>query len=360
MKRTTLWLSILDTIIGDEDSSANQEPIAGDILPAHSHPTTTRSETNGENTPSIQQMAKVLDIPAVPPFSVEDTATLSQRWRKWKKSFEYYLTASGVTDKKQQRALLLHLAGRGVQEIFETLDDTGEDYETAVGKLCAYFEPKKNIPFERHIFRQASQEPTETVDAFVTRLKTLVKTCEYDKETEMIRDQVIDKCNSSRLRRRLLRESDITLDKVLTIARASEASETQASLMEGPSTLPTDASANALPTQQYRPRHQERTKSRDPSRRTFQPCFCCGSTDHWTKDPRCPANGQKCENCGKDGHFAKVCRSNPHRSQKFAPQRNFIRHVEACDSSDDEYAFMIDKNQMNVLRYKPLQKPCTI
>ena len=98
----------------------------------------------------------------------------------------------------------MHLTGNGVQEIFETLENTGEDYETAMTKLCKYFEPKKNIPFERDIFRQASQEPNETVDAFLTRLKTLVKTCEYDKEKEMICDQVIDKCHSSWLCRRLL------------------------------------------------------------------------------------------------------------------------------------------------------------
>ena len=63
---------------------------------------------------------------------------------------EYFLTASDITNKKQKCAVLLHLAGAEVQAVFETLSDTGEDYDTALAKLNKYFEPKKNIPFERH------------------------------------------------------------------------------------------------------------------------------------------------------------------------------------------------------------------
>ena len=96
-------------------------------------------------------MAKVLDLPAVPPFSVSDHRTLAQRWEEWTKSLDYYLRASGVTDQKQERAALL-------QEIFETLPNTSDDYKTALEKLNAeYFQPKRNIPFERNVFRQAFQ-----------------------------------------------------------------------------------------------------------------------------------------------------------------------------------------------------------
>ena len=50
--------------------------------------------------------------------TVDEPATLSQRWRIWKDQFEFYVTASGIDDPKQLRALLLHLAGPGVREIF--------------------------------------------------------------------------------------------------------------------------------------------------------------------------------------------------------------------------------------------------
>ena len=113
---------------------------------------------------------------------------------------------------------MLHLAGPEVRTGFETLSATGDDYDTALAKLTEYFEPKKNIPFERHVFRQAAQGPNENIDSYVTRLRSLPKSCQYGNVDEMIRDQVVDRCASNSLRRRLLRETDLTLDGLLQIA----------------------------------------------------------------------------------------------------------------------------------------------
>ena len=145
-------------------------------------------------------MAKVLDLPKISSFSLGETLTISQRWRKWVKSFEYYIAASGITDKKQQRAVFLHLAGPEVQDIFETLEDTGTDLDTVLTKLTAYFEPHKNIPFERHNFQQTNQLQGETIEQYAIRLKHQVKFCEYDNTDDMICDQIIKQCLPTHLR----------------------------------------------------------------------------------------------------------------------------------------------------------------
>lgn len=41
----------------------------------------------------------------------------------WKDEFELFVTASGINDQKQQRALLFHLAGPDVLEIFRTISE---------------------------------------------------------------------------------------------------------------------------------------------------------------------------------------------------------------------------------------------
>ncbi|CAB4015924.1 Retrovirus-related Pol poly [Paramuricea clavata] len=51
-------------------------------------------------------MAKVLDLPAIPPFSVSETSSLAQRWDKWTNSLDYYIRASGISDQKQKRAMV--------------------------------------------------------------------------------------------------------------------------------------------------------------------------------------------------------------------------------------------------------------
>ena len=251
-------------------------------------------------------MAKVLDLPKMSSFSLGETSTISQRWRKWVKSFEYYIAASGITDKKQQRAVFLHLAGPEVQDIFETLEDTGTDLDTALMKLTAYFEPRKNIPFERHNFRETNQLQGETIKQYAIRLKHQVKFCEYDNPDDMIHDQIIEQCLSTRLRRRLLREPYLTLEKTMAIGRS------------------------------------------------FEP-----DVGHRAKDPRCPAEGMSCNNCGKLGHFARVCRSTSTQkdqnrkntsqdeiSKRTTGSRGEIRYVYGASfpaagesSSEDEYAF---------------------
>ena len=49
-----------------------------------------------------------------------------------------------------------------------------------------------------------TQEQTESVDQFVTRLKQETEHCHFYNADEQIRDQVIEKCRSSHLRRKLL------------------------------------------------------------------------------------------------------------------------------------------------------------
>jgi hypothetical protein len=127
-------------------------------------------------------MAKNLQLPAVQPFSVhEDLNTVRQRWRRWKDCLAFFVDASAITEKKQMRAVLLHLAGEEVQTIFATLEETGDTYTDALKALTDYFEPKHNLSYERHVFRQLGQEPGESTSAFVTKLRGLVTGCEFDK-----------------------------------------------------------------------------------------------------------------------------------------------------------------------------------
>ena len=311
---------------------------------------------------SADRMATTLHLPAIPPFSVtSDQTTLGQCWSKWVKGLEYFLVASNITDKKQRRAVLLHLAGPEVQTVFETLSGTGDDYATALAKLTEYFEPKKNIPFERHLFRQAAQGPTENMDSYVTRLRSLAKSCEYGNVDEMIRDQVVDKCASNSLRRRLLRETDLTLDGLLQIARSIEASDQHATKMEAASDTSRQVNKVCGGSQSSNKKNRGSSRSRQPKNvrnsralnHDKKPvvCFCCGRPGHCAKDSSCPAAGKTCNNCGKQGHFAGVCKGAPKRvtdSPNIAYQRNAngLRYVTVEDNagSDDECLFAIGGN----------------
>ena len=184
--------------------------------------------------------------------------------------------------------------------------DTSVKIETLKEVLDIFdkqFLPKRNVIYERHVFRNEAQRPGETVDIFATRLRSLVKTCEYGSiRDEMIRDQIVDKCLSHRLRCHLLREQGLTLESALTIARSMEDADRQADLMEDRTAE--DHAARAVTAS--RPDRRPAAGASDQSDGRVK-CFRCGKGNHDPDD--CFARSKKCHGCGRVGHYQRMCRA---------------------------------------------------
>lgn len=268
-----------------------------------------------------------------------DPATLGRRWKRWLNAFELYADGKGLIieedkddNKQRRRALLLHFAGPDVQDIFSTLPDTGtaKEYDKAVAALNNYFVPKVNTAYARHLFRQITQNTGEKTQQFVTRLRQAAKDCGYGTDTDNhVRDEVLAKCTSTALRRKLLEEGEtLTLTRTLEIADQFEKVEAQmASLAEGV----------------HRIRETSKDKSEAPSRQRGE-CYRCGKSGHYGRDPNCPAKGQVCKKCGKKDHFAKVCRSKGNDDRN---NENLNQIEENC-----EYAFHIHDDNTPMIGVK--------
>ena len=142
-------------------------------------------------------MARRINVTQVANFDIHDESNLGQRWKKWKQSFEFYLTVSGTDNDSQMQALLLHCAMPDVQDIFMHLEEFVTTCKAAIDAWNNHFEPKKNVAFERHVFVDAIQGTNEASVNFVTSLRKLTSTCEFaDPNTEFC-NQFIDKCFSN-------------------------------------------------------------------------------------------------------------------------------------------------------------------
>ena len=64
--------------------------------------------------------------------------------------------------------MLLHCGGMQLQNIYFTLKEDLSKYDDAEKALTQYFQPSINVPFERHVFRNASQRNDETIEQFIT------------------------------------------------------------------------------------------------------------------------------------------------------------------------------------------------
>ena len=287
-----------------------------------------------------------IEIQGVAPFDCKgNSSALGPRWKKWLQSFQYFLVAKGVVNDAQKKALLLHTAGIEVQELYETLsdpgpsvefeEDTATDFEKTVRTLNAYFVTKLNEPYERHVFRSMTQKEGETVGQFIARLRKQAQNCNFTSPDIDIRDQVIDKCRSSELRRKLLAKENLTLQKVQEVARSMEAVNLQAKTMGAQdSTSSTEESLGvnkvAL-TPPPKPPKQQKGKKRQGR------CYRCGQEGHFSKDTCCPARQAVCTKCKKVGHYASVCKTKPSSDRKREfKETKYVEEVVEEDTDDDE------------------------
>lgn len=290
-------------------------------------------------------MAKFVDIKCPSTFDTHgDPTSLGTRWKKWRQGFDLYIIAAGITDNNQTKALLLHCGGEDLRELFDTLPEPDLPAETnvykiACTKLDTYFLPRKNKRYERHVFRTCVQKDTnESIAQYVTRLRSLAKTCEFHDTDDEIVDQVIEKCNSRKLRKRLLKEHDLTLAKLCEIAAIIEAADHQAEQYKN--TQPTDTivndesdndEVNRISNRTHRIRFPKSSISRQTEKN--QTCYRCGSKHHLANTCEV-TKGKSCHACGKPGHFSNVCKSSQRQDK--------VRYVIAdSSSSDDDFVFAL-------------------
>ena len=123
-----------------------------------------------------------------------------------------------------------------MQKIFATWADTGTtaEYEKAVNALNTYFFTRINSTCQNHVFRSMEQREGETVAQFVTRLRQVVKDCDYgDQADNQTRDQVVQQCTSHELRWKLLEKVDLTLNVPHKTASSYELVQAQLESMKG-------------------------------------------------------------------------------------------------------------------------------
>lgn len=233
-----------------------------------------------------------------PPLSLDlkGSKDLHAGWKNWKKSFLNYLEAAGltattVTDKRRV-AILINLLGDDAMEIFSTFTYAEGKKAEVLNDVLEKFEefclPIVNVTMERFNFFQIEQKESENFESFVTNLRTAANTCQFEQQKEsLIRDRIICGIRDSSLQRRLLRESDITLEKVINMGRVHEVSERQMKQMQE------SIEVNAIIK---RNKMGMRNDGREASAGTQQKFDCryCG----FMHGPRnCPAYGQTCNKC---------------------------------------------------------------
>ena len=279
------------------------------------------------------------------------------RWNLWKRSFNLYLVAKGITKDEQKTALLLHTEGLNFQELYHTLL-TGTEikpFAESMELLDNYFAPQLIVPFERHQIRQMEQASGELADQYVCRLRQKAIFCEFGNVDEAIRDQLIEKCRGPRLHRKFLEKTSATLKDLQDLACVQEAVNMQVKAMDQSSGQVNAVSGKPPSKGKGTGTAQGRNKGNKPGKPSggsqgtkVRGCFRCNYTDHIARDPNCPARSKKCNACGEIGHFAVCCKTKERKPlRKDDEGRNITRgrayqlSEDSASGQQDYYAFTV-------------------
>ncbi|KAF0291476.1 hypothetical protein FJT64_010396 [Amphibalanus amphitrite] len=184
------------------------------------------------------------------------------------------MAALDVTGDERKIAILLHLLGPDVQEVYGTLPEptTGVTgcYATCVAKLQSYLAPQRNVIADRLAFQRLRMVEGEPFDAFLSRLRLAAARCQFPPEqaSAALRDQAIAGC-TPRLQERVLQraveeQEPLSLQDVINIVHNVE--RTDRLLREvrqgGQLTVPQE---------------EQQVQALGQGQR----CFQCGELGHW-------------------------------------------------------------------------------
>ena len=168
--------------------------------------------------------------------------------------------------------------------------------------------------------------------------------CEFDeKKPEFIRDRIVCGIHSDTVRKLLLKEPELTLDKAKEICLMHELAEDDNKDINADPDVQT-STVNAIKSRRPKPQPRKFTQTRLQSAEPMQTrnCKYCGRS-HTAK--LCPAFGKQCTKCKKCNRFAHVCLSTPGRitqpRQQYNSQRRRSRpnngqmHEIDCENYED-------------------------
>ena len=309
----------------------------------------------------------------LPPYPVFDTddeiSALPQKWEEWVDGLEDLMSALGITDHARKWSMMKFYGGDKLRKLEKQLaydkaapfaaDPTAnppvagrtDHYEQLKAALTAHFAPCVNETYARFKFRGISQDEGESVDTFVTRLRSQSTRCHFhdDDIANQIRDQIVFGCQSGRLRRKALAEN-LSLDRLIQVARAEESARANAAEMEKAGDVQGESAAEVFKVsrtpgkysnksaQQISPPNQSNRSAQQMSPmnppKAGRKCFNCGGPFPHSTDRPCPAKGKSCNKCSRLNHFASQCRGG--RNVLAAAAMNY-------SSSDDNLTAHLDE-----------------
>ena len=301
------------------------------------------------------------------------TAKLSQlshdmthpQFRKFQQDWKVYKQITRL----QSADATHHLYNTCDDDVQVSLINSNEDFlslgETEAMKVIeSTVTVRVNPAVHRKSFGEMRQGETETVKAFVVRLRSAAcdcafqcPSCEHDLSPINIKDQLIQGLVNSTLQAEILAKANQlkTLDDIINHAEAFETAQRDQSTLMSSNKEDSDTAFN-FRTNNYRYKGNKQFNKTPPFKQRPQhqlqqqpfTCIGCGQERH-NRASKCAAWGKQCLHCGLPNHFANVCNTKFNEKRLNTP--NDIRKISflslSCKNDDVEELMVVNNNHKN-------------
>lgn len=286
----------------------------------------------------------------VKPIDFSGSTNLASNWKSFKSQFNIFKIAKGYSklSEEEQIANMLVLMGPDSVRIYEQFqfstntsepshDERKKTLTNVIKFFDEYFEPVKNVIYERVKFNQLVQEPNQSIHQFIIALQTQVKNCDYGAaiNDELVRDRIVVGVRDKNLREYLIDIDNLDLPTCIQKAKQYVSHHEQAAKMHGMQANEENADAiekrgwmSKKPSRRFESYQKEEPSQFKEKKLSFE-CEKCGNMVH--KRGFCPAVRSKCLKCNGFGHWAKA---------KACPKNNRISEIAEQSSEELEGLFL--------------------
>ena len=311
--------------------------------------------------PAPQQTQVIMQSSSIqPPAPLSFSGDLAANWKHFHQVWTNYAIITGLEKQTEEYkvALFLHCIGSEALKTFNGFSFDDESDRKKLDKVIEKFEEytigRINETFERYRFNSRNQEPSEGIDAYVSALRNLAKTCNFGSlHNSLVRDRIVFGVQSKHTRQKLLQERKLTLEKCIDICRSNEATSSQMKEIASGSNLeavnkvedPTRDKGRSWQCDRKQ-RNDRNEQSRDNTTRVTKTCHFCGNKHEMNKK-KCPAWGKQCQKCNGRNHFASVCKKDRRINHIMEDETDTDSDVEFITSIclEEEYISQVSDNE---------------
>ncbi|XP_063380449.1 uncharacterized protein LOC134667087 [Cydia fagiglandana] len=233
-------------------------------------------------------------------------------WEAFEKQLQCLLLVNDIPEEKKVPLLITKLTTTvfdNILNICEPVSPLTKSYDELCSLLKKNYTNTKAPSINRVEFRKRNQTASESIDQYITELRKIARTCGFKDMEDQIKEKFIDGLTSNPIKFELLKNSELSLEKFVILARSIEAALKTTETTESKNITPMFKNTSV----NYRSTNTRRGQGRGglAGANNSKMCYCCGKNNHIRAE--CSLQKKYCSECGRQGHIYKMCPNNKMR-----------------------------------------------